>query len=254
MARWLLLLSEFDITYVNQKSMKGREFSDHLAAHPMESDSRPMEDSFPEDNLAFMEEEDYKDWWQLYFDDATNQRGYGDGILLITLEDLYLPPAFRLEFPCTNNIAEYEACVIGLEAAMALGIKKLRVYGDSSMVICQTQGGWKMKNEKLKPYQEHLEGMIENFEEITFEYLPRINNRFADALATLASMVECNSDAQIRPFLVDKRCEPAYEESVNALTANGRVWFAPIIDFIRERKYPEHLTMGERKRLLKYAT
>ncbi|XP_043697293.1 uncharacterized protein LOC122648098 [Telopea speciosissima] len=132
---------------------------------------------------------------------------------------------------------------------MALGIKKLKVYGDSSIVICQTQGRWKTKDEKLKPYQEHLEGMIKNFEEITFEYLPRVNNRFADALATLASMVECSSNTQIQPFLVDKRCEPAYEESVNVLIADGKVWFTPIVDFIRERRYHEHFTMGEKKRL-----
>ncbi|XP_043721093.1 uncharacterized protein LOC122668619 [Telopea speciosissima] len=170
MARWLLLLLGFDITYVNKKSMKGQAVSDHLAAHPVESDSRPMEDLFPDEDLACMEEEECKDWWQLYFDDVANQRGYGARILLITPEDLYLPSAFRLEFPCTNNIAEYEACVIGLEATMTLGIKKLKVYGDLSIVIYQTQEKWKTKDEKLKPYQEHLEGMIKNFEEIMFKY------------------------------------------------------------------------------------
>ncbi|XP_043721080.1 uncharacterized protein LOC122668606 [Telopea speciosissima] len=212
-----------------------------------------MEDLFPDEDLACVEEEECKDWWQLYFDGATNQRGYGVGILLITPEVLYLPFAFRLEFQCTNNIAEYEVCVIGLEAAMVLGIKKLKVYGDSSIVIYQTQGKWKIKDEKLKPYQEHLEGIIKNFEEVTFEYLPRVNNRFADALATLASMVECSSDTQIQPFLVDKRCELAYKELVNVLTVDGKIWFAPIIDFNRERRYPEQFPVGEKKRLRKYA-
>ncbi|XP_043710327.1 uncharacterized protein LOC122659261 [Telopea speciosissima] len=197
-----------------------------------------MEDLFPDEDLACMEEEECKDWWQLYFDGSANQRGYRARILLIILEDLYLPSAFRLEFPCTNNIAEYEACVIGLEAAIALEIKKLKVYGDLSIIICQTQGKWKMKDEKLKPYQEHLERIIKNFEEITFKYLPRVNNRFADALATLTLMVECSSDTRIRPLLVDKRCEPAYEESVKVLIADGKIWFAPIIDFIRERRHP----------------
>ncbi|XP_043700784.1 uncharacterized protein LOC122651457 [Telopea speciosissima] len=136
---------------------------------------------------------------------------------------------------------------------MALEIKKLKVYGDSSIVICKTQGKWKTEDEKLKPYQEHLEGIIKNFEKITFEYLPRVNNRFADALATLASMVECSLDTQIRPFLVDKRCEPVYEESMNVLTVDGKIWFAPIIDFIRERRYSEHFIVGEKKRLRKYA-
>ncbi|XP_043717641.1 uncharacterized protein LOC122665553 [Telopea speciosissima] len=151
MAKWLLLISKFDITYVNQKSMKGRAVSDHLAAHLAESDSRPREDLFSDEDLACMEEEGCKDWWQLYFNGVANQRGYGTRILLITPEDLYLPSTFRLEFPCTNNIIEYKVCVIGLKAAMALEINKLKVYGDSSIVICQTQGRWKTKDEKLNP-------------------------------------------------------------------------------------------------------
>ncbi|XP_043725641.1 uncharacterized protein Mb2253c-like [Telopea speciosissima] len=200
MAKWSLLLSEFDITYVNYKSIKGRAISDYLATYPTGVDSQLLEDSFPNEDLAYVEEEDCKDWWQLYFDGATNQRGYGVGILLITPDDLYLPSSFQLEFPCTNNITEYEACAIGLKAAMALEIKKLRVYGDSSIVIYQTQGKWKTKDEKLKPYQEHLENLIKNFDEITFEYLLRDNNRYIDALATLASMVECTPDTQVLFF------------------------------------------------------
>ncbi|XP_043717507.1 uncharacterized protein LOC122665423 [Telopea speciosissima] len=137
---------------------------------------------------------------------------------------------------------------------MALEIKKLRVYGDSSIMIYQTQGKLKTNDEKLKPYQEHLEGIIKNLKEITFEYLPRVNNRFADALATLDLMVECSLDTEIRSFLVERMCELAYKKSVNALKTDGRTWLAPVIDFIRERKYLEYSTMGEKKRLRKYAT
>ncbi|XP_043725668.1 uncharacterized protein LOC122672238 [Telopea speciosissima] len=136
---------------------------------------------------------------------------------------------------------------------MALEIKKLRVYGDSSIMIYQTQGKWKIKAEKLKPYQEHLENLIKSFDEVTFEYLPRDNNRFTDALATLALMIECTPDTQVHPFLVDRRYVPAYEESVNALTTDGRSWSAPITDFIKERKYPLNSIASEHKRLRKHA-
>ncbi|XP_043710397.1 uncharacterized protein LOC122659340 [Telopea speciosissima] len=200
MVKWLLLLSEFDITYVNQKSIKGRAISDYLAGYPTRVDSQLLEDSFSDEYLTYVEDEDCEDWWQLYFDGIANQRRYGARMLLITLDDLYLPSAFRLEFPCTNNIAEYEACAIGLKAAMAIEIKKLRVYGDSSIIICQTQGKWKTKDAKLKPYQEHLEKLIKSFDEINFEYLLRDNNSFANALATLASMVECTPNTHVCPI------------------------------------------------------
>ncbi|XP_043694145.1 uncharacterized protein LOC122644831 [Telopea speciosissima] len=253
MARWLLLLSEFDITYVNQKSIKGRAISDHLAASPVEIDSRPTEDSFPDEYLNFMEE-DQTEECQLYFDGAANQKGFGAGVLLVTLEDLYLPMAFCLEFSCTNNIAEYEACAIGLEMALSVGVEKIKVFGDSSVVICQIQGKWKTRDEKLKPYQVYLEQVAKCFKEISFEYLPRDSNRFTNALATLASMVECDPQHRIQPFLVERRTSSAYGEPVNLLTEDGRPWYAPIVDSIRERRYPKHFIEGKKRHLRKHAT
>ncbi|XP_043705314.1 uncharacterized protein Mb2253c-like [Telopea speciosissima] len=196
MVRWLLLLSEFDITYVNQKSIKGRAISDHLVAHPTTSDSRPVEDLFPDEELCLVRESK-EAGWQLYFDGVANQKEYGAGVLLVTPDGSHLPMSFRLEFSCTNNIAEYKACAIGLEMALSKGAERIKVFGDSSVVICQTQGKWKTRHDELKPYQEYLEQMIRCFKKISFEYLPKDNNRFVDALATLASMLEYNSQAKI---------------------------------------------------------
>ncbi|XP_043692931.1 uncharacterized protein LOC122643371 [Telopea speciosissima] len=251
MARWLLLLSEFDITYVNQKSIKGRAILNHLAAYPVRSASRSTEDSFPNEDLCHVAEDQE---WQLYFNGAANQKGFGAGVLLVTPEDFYLPMAFRLEFSCTKNIAEYEACAIGLEMALSVGVEKIKVFGDSSVVICQTQGKWRTRDEKLKPYQVYLEQLAKCFKEISFEYLPRDSNRFADALATLASMVECDPRDRIRPFLIERRTGPGYGESVNMLTEDGRPWYAPIVDYIRERRYPKHFSKRKKRHLWKYAT
>ncbi|XP_058076865.1 uncharacterized protein LOC131225354 [Magnolia sinica] len=54
----------------------------------------------------------------------------------------------------------------------------------------KTNGDWKTKDEKLIPYHIYLENLTEEFEEITFSYMLRTKNQFADALATLASMLE----------------------------------------------------------------
>ncbi|XP_043714609.1 uncharacterized protein LOC122662964 [Telopea speciosissima] len=249
----VVVISEFDITYVNQKSVKGQAISDHLTAFPVKTNSQPTKDSFPDEDLHFAEE-DLNEGWQLYFDGATNQKGFGAGVLLITLEDFYLPMAFQLEFGYTNNIAEYEACVIGLEMALSVGVEKIKVFGDSSAVICQTEGKWRTKDEKLKPYQVYLEQLARCFKEVSFEYLPRDSNRFSDALATLASMVECDPWDRIRPFLIERRTSPAYGEPVNALTKDRRPWYAPIVDYIRERRYPKHFSKRKKRHLRKYVT
>lgn len=48
-----------------------------------------------------------------------------------------------LNFAFTNNEAEYEACIAGLQAALELSVKCLEVYGDSLLIICQTPVKWK---------------------------------------------------------------------------------------------------------------
>ncbi|XP_011016316.1 PREDICTED: uncharacterized protein LOC105119820, partial [Populus euphratica] len=104
-----------------------------------------------------------------------------------------------LLFECTNNTAEYEACIIGLEAALELKAKKLEVFGDSLLIIYQVKVEWKTKDEKLKLYQSYLLRLANEFEEIKFTHISRDKNQFADALATLASMTQVDAKRPINP-------------------------------------------------------
>ena len=73
--------------------------------------------------------------WKMYFDGATNQNNSGIGVLLIFLKGTHIPFSSRLDFPATNNATKYEACIMGLQAALGLGVKELEVYGDSALII-----------------------------------------------------------------------------------------------------------------------
>ena len=132
----------------------------------------------------------------MYFDGASNALGRGVGAIPISLEGNHCPFTAKLSFDCTNNVAEYEACVMGLQAAIEKKIKKLTIYGDSALVICQLNGEWETRDSKLVPYQEFIKGLIEQFEKITFKHLPREENYLADALATLATMFKVNANAE----------------------------------------------------------
>ena len=103
----------------------------------------------------------------MYFDGALNTLGRGVGTVLISPKENHCPFITKLSFDCTNNVAEYEACVMGLQVAIEKKIKKLTVYGDSALVICQLNGEWETRDSKLVPYQEFIKGLIEQFEEIT---------------------------------------------------------------------------------------
>lgn len=71
----------------------------------------------------------------MYFEGESNQYGYGIKVLLIALDNSHIPLAFKLRFKVSNNGAEYEACIVGLEAALELGAKWLDVIGDSNLVV-----------------------------------------------------------------------------------------------------------------------
>lgn len=71
----------------------------------------------------------------LVFDSVSNSLGHGDRAFLISPNNQFIPFTARLIFDCTNNIVEYEACTMGIEATIDLKVKVLEVYEDSTLVI-----------------------------------------------------------------------------------------------------------------------
>ena len=111
--------------------------------------------------------------WKMYSDGAVNQYGNGIGILLITPKGSHIPLAIKLNFEATNTMAEYEACIAGMEALRELRVKEAEVFGDLTLVIAQAQKLWKVKEEHLKPYQQYLEDLTKTFDMIEYTIIPR---------------------------------------------------------------------------------
>ncbi|XP_058003987.1 uncharacterized protein LOC131180654 [Hevea brasiliensis] len=130
------------------------------------------------------------DVWEMYFDEAVNLAGNGIRAVLVAPDEKHFPITIKLRFGCTNNVAEYEACVSGLQAAIEMKIKKLEVYEDSTLIIYQVKGEWQTKDPKLVPYQKYLLELIKEFEKISFTHLSGDENQFVDALATLVAMTQ----------------------------------------------------------------
>ena len=110
----------------------------------------------------------------------------------------------------TNNIVEYEACIIGVETAFDLRVRQLEILGDSNLAIQQTQGIWRTRDEKLKPYHAYLVLLVGRFDELRYIHMPRADNQFADTLATLASVIEIPAGVTMRPLLIKTMSTPAY--------------------------------------------
>jgi ribonuclease HI len=78
----------------------------------------------------------------MYFDGSLRLQGVGTGILFIAPRGDHLKYAIQLLFLASNNTAEYEALIHGLNIVVSLGIKRLMLYGDSLVVISQVNKYW----------------------------------------------------------------------------------------------------------------
>ena len=86
----------------------------------------------------------------------------------------------------------------------------MEIFSDSNLVIRQIQGDWKTRDVKLRPYHAYLELLVGRFDDLSYTYLPRARNQFADALATLASMIDILEGVVVCPLLVETRSVPTY--------------------------------------------
>uniref|UniRef100_A0A2N9HHX2 Uncharacterized protein n=1 Tax=Fagus sylvatica TaxID=28930 RepID=A0A2N9HHX2_FAGSY len=233
-ARWQVLLSEFDILFVARKAIKGQAIADYLADYPSEQ-LELMDSEFPDEDVMTVEE-DNQGRWKLYFDGAANAVGSGIGAVLVSPKGQQTPIAVKLGFDCTNNMTEYEACIVGLQAALEFGAYELEVFGDSLLIVSQTNGEW--QGSGIPSSSPH--------------------NHFADALATLASLIKLVEGDDVRPLRIETRDIPAYcvciEECMNVeAEIDDKPWYYDIKRFIQDREYPSRATENEKKYIRRMA-
>ncbi|XP_070050978.1 uncharacterized protein [Nicotiana tomentosiformis] len=138
----------------------------------------------------------------MFFDGATNFKGVGIASVLVSETGQHYLLSAKLRFPCTNNMAEYEAYILGLRLAIDMNVQELLVIGDSDLLVHQVFGEWATKNTKILPYLYCVQELIKRFTKIEFKHVLRIQNEFADALTTLSSMIQHPDKNFIDPILI----------------------------------------------------
>ena len=208
------------------KVIKGRAVVEFLALNAVEGEEQ-LNLEFPDENLALIECCE----WKLYFNGAVNNKGAGLGVILVTPEGKTIPMAKKLDFKVTNNMAEYEACIYGVEAALAAGAKDLLVYRDSLLIISQANEEWEVKEERLKLYHGYLKTLMKGFDKCLFIHLSRDENQMADALATLSSIWDKLTGTVMKLLVIMKIRAPCYDGKSVMSTQIGteeKPWFYDI--------------------------
>lgn len=101
----------------------------------------------------------------------------------------------------SSNTAEYEALIRGLQAARELDCNEIMVRGDSQLVIRQLEGKYRVKEPKLRPLFERVVKLAHEFDRFEVQWIPREQNKLADALSTkILSSRSVKDPAQIEPI------------------------------------------------------
>jgi len=107
----------------------------------------------------------------------------GAGAILRTPAGVVLAELCGFLGHTTNNVAEYRALLMGLEQALALGVRRLEVRADSELLIKQLRGEYRVKDPKLKPLWQEAKELLARFEAARLHHVPRAQNSDADRLA-----------------------------------------------------------------------
>uniref|UniRef100_A0A2N9HNA9 Integrase catalytic domain-containing protein n=1 Tax=Fagus sylvatica TaxID=28930 RepID=A0A2N9HNA9_FAGSY len=208
LAQWLLQLSQYEISTETPTAIKSQAIADLLAQFPGE-DGSVISQEVPGEVGGALLVGMADSIWTLNFDGSSTSVSSGAGVVLTREDGETIAKSFKLNFPCSNNASEYEAYITGLAIAHEMGIKHLRVIGDSNLIVCQAKGEFSLKEPSLAPYRalaQRLEGKFSTFE---VTHALRSENRYADALAALGSQVAF--EGPTADVTINKRSTPITE-------------------------------------------
>ncbi|XP_050899046.1 uncharacterized protein LOC127105874 [Lathyrus oleraceus] len=186
--------------------------------------------------------------WGLLFDGTVNAYGHGIRAVIITPRGSHIPFATRVDFDCTNNIVEYEVCILGLEEAIDMRIKFLEVFGNSALIINQIKGERETRHPGLIPYRDYARRLSTFFTKVEFHHIPRDENQIANVLATLSSMYQMNLHREAPSITIQTCNKPAYIFNVEAVS-DDKLWFYDIKCFLKKKEYPLGASNKDKKTL-----
>jgi ribonuclease HI len=150
----------------------------------------------------------------MFFDGAFSKEGVGAGMVFVSPTQETIPLSYKLEFETTNNVAEYEALVLGLRAAKDMGIKEISVFGDAELVVNQVRNLYQAKHPRLRSYRNEVWDIIDSFFlAFNISFIPRGENTVADSLAVSASNFRVPLPPKLR-YDIEIKYRPSIPDNV----------------------------------------
>jgi ribonuclease HI len=173
LGKWAYAPVEYDLTYEPIKAMKGQVLADFIVDHCVNVEGSVC--------LAG------RDVWKLFFDGSVCSQGQGIGCVIVSPHGVEYELSIRLEFECTNNQAEYEALLTGLETLVELGALQADIFGDSNLVGHQINDESQFLDGRLNEYCEECLHLLSRWERVSVGYILLKENTKADTLVQQVS-------------------------------------------------------------------
>ncbi|XP_050896003.1 uncharacterized protein LOC127102699 [Lathyrus oleraceus] len=167
-----LALTGLYLTCMPLRAVKGQVVTDFIVDHSIDANA-----------LNYVELRPRK----LYFNGSSQKDGTGIGVVIISPNKILTKFQYKVEGTCSNNEAEYEALITGLEMLMELGATRVEIMGDLDLVIKQIIKEYRCVKENLIMYFIITSRLLKNFEMVYIRHIPRIENKVANDLTQIAS-------------------------------------------------------------------
>ncbi|CAL9012000.1 unnamed protein product [Prunus brigantina] len=237
--KWAIELSQYDLLYRPKTAIKAQALADFVVEFTSTAEEEKMVAKSKEKaDTSLADSSLPNNMWQLHVDGASNHKGAGPGVVIITPDRTLLEQAITLGFSASNNEAEYEALLAGLRLAKELSIKRLAIHSDSQLITNQALGEYMTKHPRMVQYLDKVQGLLKEFPTFTIQQVPRAKNTHADALASLGSAL----DTQFRRSIpVEHLDQPSIEEiePIDSMQIDDDPsWQDPIINYLVNGNLP----------------
>ncbi|XP_027174210.1 uncharacterized protein LOC113773797 [Coffea eugenioides] len=233
LTKWVIELGEYDLSYEPRTAIKAQALADFLAELTYLEE---VNETIPATTQAVTSSTAEPQHWTLHVDGSSNSEGSGAGLLLEDPQGEVCSYALRFDFAASNNEAEYEAVIAGLQLARRMGAAHILIYSDSQLVVCQILGEYEARDEVMHRYLSKVLQLAAHFESFAIQRIPRSQNRRADALSRLASTSFSDLNKTV---LVEVLAEPGYLAEVVYPVYSGDTWMGPLTRYLSQGELPE---------------
>ena len=136
----------------------------------------------------------------MHSDGSSNRQAGGAGAVLLSPEGDVVECMIHLDFPTTNNEAEYETLVAGLDLAKAVGATSVVIYYNSQVITNQINGDYECKGERMKLYLDQVKRRINDLQAKIIQ-IPKGENEQANRLAKVASAEHMITHGNVLSFV-----------------------------------------------------